>query len=701
MPTSTATNIDRIDFTGVPRCGPGVREAIEFLRRLRPDGKWQLSAIIPDGGGISTITAQTENEAAAFIDRHNGRRNLYYGVNPLRTAMAKKASKEDIVAAEYVWADCDPADGETPAYAKQRYRSKLNELAAAGLPQPTFIIDSGGGWQILWRLKPRIKFGRGEAEWLGVEGVSQNIMSLLGAKAGTQDVCRILRLPGTQNLPDAKKRAAGRVECRAKLILAADAAHPFEAFPQGERRDHTGADDDEELPEREAFEAALRKWRGTIRAKRRWWRVHLGRRWGSADKSNRSDDLHRMEHDCCELGIPASDCFLLIWPLDICKFRYDRGNGERQLRREIRDVYAEHAKAGDKARKDGESESANAPPVRVNPFRLLSESTERKVKYLWRPLIPAEFVTMVEGQRFQGKSYIVMWVIAQVTRGRSPGFAITNAGNKKTDIEPMRVLYLTKENPSDLVLRPRMRVMGGDVTKILTLDDDPTHDFYDFVFDDEGFKLYEEMVLKFRPGFIAIDALNSFVPAGVNINVANEIKPVIERIGRIGVKVGAPTIIVRHWRKSAGSALDRASGLVDIGAVARSVLVVGCDKDDDDIHHVAHAGLTVGKKGKSLKFHFEGDPDDEDEPARLVWDGESNVTADELAGSGGVSPRDAAKEWLVEFLKDGPKPRDDVYEAAASYGHTQATLRRAAAELKITSERVKGVRHGHYEWKLP
>src|SRR5262249_38113330 len=52
--------------------------------------------------------------------------------------------------------------------------------------------------------------------------------------AGTQNIDRILRLPGTTNLPNAAKHKAGRTECRAKLLWFNDVSYPLDAFPKEE-----------------------------------------------------------------------------------------------------------------------------------------------------------------------------------------------------------------------------------------------------------------------------------------------------------------------------------------------------------------------------------------------------------------------------------------------------------------------------------
>jgi hypothetical protein len=88
-------------------------EAISFVEQLRPNGPWLLTAILPDGP-TTTITAYTAAEVYSFLREHNGKRNLYYSVNPAKGPMSKKAAKTDIAAVEYLLSDLDPRDDETP-----------------------------------------------------------------------------------------------------------------------------------------------------------------------------------------------------------------------------------------------------------------------------------------------------------------------------------------------------------------------------------------------------------------------------------------------------------------------------------------------------------------------------------------------------------------------------------------------------------
>src|SRR5262249_5003608 len=134
---------------------PEQRGSIIFLGKLRPGGPWLLIAIDPDSGAILDKTVRSPKAAAAFVDKWNGKRNLYYSVNPTRTELDKKAAKTDIAAIEYALADLDPNEGETSEAAKARYLQQLN--GGSFKPRPTMALDSGNGIHFLWRLADPIE----------------------------------------------------------------------------------------------------------------------------------------------------------------------------------------------------------------------------------------------------------------------------------------------------------------------------------------------------------------------------------------------------------------------------------------------------------------------------------------------------------------------------------------------------------------
>jgi hypothetical protein len=204
-------------------------EAIEFLKTLRT-APWVLTSIDPHIlGAISTITAHTMEQACSFIEMYNGKRNLYYSVNPTKGDVNKKPKKDDIASVDYLLGDLDPLDNETSEDAKARY---LNQLKGTFRPAPTVVVDSGNGIQCLWKLTEPIVLGQNRAAVVAdVEARSAALMQHLGSKAGTQNIDRILRLPGTMNLPNKAKRDRGRVPCPTRVIDFNSASYGLDVFP--------------------------------------------------------------------------------------------------------------------------------------------------------------------------------------------------------------------------------------------------------------------------------------------------------------------------------------------------------------------------------------------------------------------------------------------------------------------------------------
>lgn len=178
----------------------GVAEALEFLEGLHPGEDWHLTAILPDGPIRNRTFGPDEREAAAeAIQANIGHRNIYVHVNRVKPGISNvKAKKEMIEAAVYVHIDIDDAQG-------------LERLHAFNLP-PTAVVLSGGGYNAYWKLaEPLTDLDQAESinRWL--------VQQLDGDRAAT-DVSRILRVPGTLNLPTKTKRERGRVEVRAQLL---------------------------------------------------------------------------------------------------------------------------------------------------------------------------------------------------------------------------------------------------------------------------------------------------------------------------------------------------------------------------------------------------------------------------------------------------------------------------------------------------
>ncbi|HYD32096.1 MAG TPA: DUF927 domain-containing protein [Azospirillaceae bacterium] len=205
-----------------------VAEAVRFLQALRPEGAVCLCAIVPDGA-TETATFDTSDTPSLrrWIGQRQGHANLYYTVNAVRGRPTKKPSKDDIERSEFLWLDIDPSPTEEArpgGLERERVRlegitSMLDMLSPT---PPTFIVDTGNGFQVLWRRSdPEELDGKDGAATARAEQLGR-LLELCFSTDKVRNVDRLLRLPGTLNLPNATKRAKGRGTSVARLLAAND-----------------------------------------------------------------------------------------------------------------------------------------------------------------------------------------------------------------------------------------------------------------------------------------------------------------------------------------------------------------------------------------------------------------------------------------------------------------------------------------------
>lgn len=192
--------------------------ALDFLRRWRAGGPWVLTAIAPDRKFIETRTFTGEDEAAcaAWVAGHHGRQNVYFHVNPCVRPLSKKAEREDVAALAWLHVDIDPRVGEDIDAERERALRLLRE-PPENIPPPTVIVFSGGGYQGFWHLREPLPIDGDLARAEDAKRWNLALELAFGADH-CHNIDRIMRLPGTLNIPDAKKRRKGRTETLAELV---------------------------------------------------------------------------------------------------------------------------------------------------------------------------------------------------------------------------------------------------------------------------------------------------------------------------------------------------------------------------------------------------------------------------------------------------------------------------------------------------
>jgi hypothetical protein len=200
------------------------KQAVVWLKAIRPKGPWTLASIHPETGAIAVKSFKLKELEAMreWIAERNGKLNLYIVINVTKRRMNKKPREVDMARVDFTYVDCDPLDHETPEEAHTRHRANLE---SGIVPLPSMNYVSGNGLVALWRLDPPVMIKSAE-DIENVKAINAALAQRLGGKAAGYDSCHsidhLFRLPYTLNIPDARKRAKGRVP-----VLAGDVVnHP-------------------------------------------------------------------------------------------------------------------------------------------------------------------------------------------------------------------------------------------------------------------------------------------------------------------------------------------------------------------------------------------------------------------------------------------------------------------------------------------
>jgi len=197
--------------------------AIKFLKKWAPEGPWVLTSIQVDKKGIDTKTFYPKDEASLveWLKAYNKKRNIYFHVNPPMHDLKKKANREDIKSVDFLHVDIDPEPDRDLDEERDRCLGLLTTDLPRGVPKPTVIIFSGGGYQGFWKLKQPIPVNGDLGLAEDAKLYNQQLELLFGAD-NCHNIDRIMRLPGTMNIPDARKLKKGRKEELAKLLSFED-----------------------------------------------------------------------------------------------------------------------------------------------------------------------------------------------------------------------------------------------------------------------------------------------------------------------------------------------------------------------------------------------------------------------------------------------------------------------------------------------
>ena len=311
-----------------------------------------------------------------------------------------------------------------------------------------------------------------------------------------------------------------------------------------------------------------------------------------------------------------------------------------------------------------------------------------KIDCLLYPFIPFGKVTIVQGDPGEGKTTMVLQIIAKLTKGEAvlPSDSDESDLEEKTmALEPVNVIYQTAEDGLGDTIKPRLLSAGADCSRVMVIDDNAQA----LTMMDARL---EEAIIKTKARLVVLDPIQGFLGADVDMHRANEIRPLMKRVAVLAEKYHCAIILIGHMNKNSnGKSSYRGLGSIDFQATARSVLIVGRIKDEPEIRVVCHVKSSLAPEGKSIAFRLDKD-------IGFEWIGEYDISADDLlSGDNRGQKIHAAKEFLKEILASGSVAQTKVAEEAESRRIKKKTLWNAKKELEIDSVKIGN----QWFWMLP
>ena len=311
-----------------------------------------------------------------------------------------------------------------------------------------------------------------------------------------------------------------------------------------------------------------------------------------------------------------------------------------------------------------------------------------KIDWLLYPFIPFGKVTIVQGDPGEGKTTMILQIIAKLTKGET----VLPSGSEEPALEeidmalePVNVIYQTAEDGLGDTIKPRLLAAGADCSRVMVIDDNER------ALTMMDVRL-EEAIIQTKARLVVLDPIQGFLGAEVDMHRANEIRPLMKRVAVLAEKYHCAIILIGHMNKNSnGKSSYRGLGSIDFQAAARSVLIVGRIKDEPEIRVVCHVKSSLAPEGKSIAFRLDKD-------TGFEWIGEYDISADDLlSGDSRGQKSRKAKEFLLGILADGGMAQKKIEEEAEKQGIKKKTLRNAKLELEIDS--VK--RGNQWFWMLP
>ena len=290
-----------------------------------------------------------------------------------------------------------------------------------------------------------------------------------------------------------------------------------------------------------------------------------------------------------------------------------------------------------------------------------------EVTWLLKPFIPYGKITIIQGDPGEGKTTLVLQIIAALTTGRPIWDGLP-------EMEPIHVIYQTAEDGLSDTIKPRLVAAGADCARVLVIDDSEKA----LTLDDDRL---EQALEQTGARLVVLDPIQGYIGSGVDMHRANEIRPLMHRLAKLAEKYSCAVILIGHMNKNSGDKSSyRGLGSIDIMAAVRSLLFIGKVKKDPTTRVLIHEKSSLAPPGETMAFKL-GDEEG------FRWVGAYEISADDLLDGKEGKPTETklqrGTKLIYELLADGNAVTiRELDEKAKAQGISQRTMREARSRMK-------------------
>ena len=353
------------------------------------------------------------------------------------------------------------------------------------------------------------------------------------------------------------------------------------------------------------------------------------------------------------------------------------------------------------------SASADTPRAATTTRHLrltpASEIAPRPVQWLWTDRIPLGAITLLGGREGVGKTLCAYTLAADLTCGRLSGVF---------EGIPKAVLVAATEDSWAHVIVPRLLGAGADLTRVYRVDALQAETETALTLPKDVTEMRRK-IAEVGAALLVLDPLLSRLDAALDTHVDAQVRQGLEPLSALADASGLAVVGIIHVNKgTSGDVLTSLMGSRAFAAVARAVLVVMKDPDDERVRLLGQAKSNLGRMDlPTLTFQIVGAcvaVTDEGDiwTGQLQWLGESDRSIHDAMEASAVTPYDRtatadAGDWLADYLADqgGTADSNDIKTAGKAAGHSKDSLQRARKRLAIGSTQLGYPRRAF--WSLP